>query len=140
MHKNIYYPGIEFDIPKDALRGALHKSTEGKRNMPATVIDNFETFQSEVESAENEVLVQFKADWCMPCKAMASLVEEVSKAYPDVKVVTVDIEGDGMEPVLQKYEVRAVPTFVHVDKKGAPIKSLSGTISKAELRSLLEGK
>jgi len=68
--------------------------------MPVTKIETFQSFQDEVESAER-VLVKFEADWCMPCRAMASVIEEIAKQHPNVKVVAVDVDGDGMEPVLQ---------------------------------------
>ncbi len=103
--------------------------------MPVTKITNFQSFQNEVETAEN-VLVEFEAEWCMPCRAMVSVVEEVAKQHPDVKVVAVDVDGDGMEPVLQKYGVRTVPTFVHV-RGGTSVRSASGNITRAELSLLL---
>jgi thioredoxin 1 len=103
--------------------------------MPITKIDDFQSFQAEIESAER-ILVKFEADWCMPCRAMASIVEEVAKQYPDVKVVAVDIDGEGMEKALEKYKVKAVPTFVHL-KSGTATKSTSGTISKDELSTFL---
>ena len=68
---------------------------------------------------------------------MSSVVEEISKQYPSVKFVAVDVEGEGMEALLQLYGVRSVPTFVHV-KEGGEARSTSGTVSKAELSSLIE--
>lgn len=103
--------------------------------MPVTKIKNFQSFQNEVENAD-KVLVEFEAEWCLPCRAMVSVVEEIAKQHPDVKVVAVDVDGDGMEPILQKYGVRTVPTFVHV-RGGTSIRSVSGNISRAELSSLL---
>jgi thioredoxin 1 len=104
--------------------------------MPVTKVEDFQSFQSEVECAE-KVLVKFEADWCLPCRAMASVIEEIANKHPDLKVVAVDVDGEGMEPVLKKYGVRAVPTFVHV-RRGTTIRSTSGTVSKAELSSLVE--
>jgi tRNA G46 methylase TrmB len=68
---------------------------------------------------------------------MATVVEEIAKQNPDLKVVSVDVDGDGIEPVLKKYGVRAVPTFVHL-RGGATVRSASGTISKADLSSLIK--
>jgi len=103
--------------------------------MTVTKIDDFQSFAEVIASTER-VLVKFEADWCMPCKAMASVVEEIANQHPDFKVVAVNVDGEGMEEALQTYEVRAVPTFVHV-KQGNAVRSDSGTLSKAELTSLL---
>lgn len=103
--------------------------------MPITKVDDLEEFQS-IISREEKVLVKFEADWCMPCRAMSSVVEEVAKLHPNVKVLAVDIEGEGIDEALVEYGVRSVPTFVHL-REGTKVRSTSGTVSKAELSSLL---
>lgn len=104
--------------------------------MPITKIENFQSFQFEIENAE-KVLIKFEADWCMPCRAMAPVVEEIARQYPDLKILAVDVEGEGIETLLKKYGVQAVPTFVHL-RKGTVIRSTSGTINKADLSSLIK--
>ena len=136
---SIYYPGMEFEIPEAAAVGMpwprRTSSEQGELQMPVTKVEDFEQFQS-IISQEERVLVKFEADWCSPCRAMSSVVEEVAKLHPDVKVLAVDIEGEGIDEVLSTYGVRSVPTFVHV-RSGAKVRSTSGTVSKAELSSLL---
>lgn len=104
--------------------------------MTVTKVEDFQSFQNEVEGAER-VLVKFEADWCMPCKAMTAVIEEIANRHPDLKVIAVDVDGEGMGPVLKKYKIRAVPTFVHL-RGGTAIRSTSGTVSRAELSSLIE--
>lgn len=135
---SIYYPGMEFEIPEAAAVGTPWRHTasdQGDLQMPVTKVDDFEQFQN-IISREERVLVKFEADWCMPCRAMSSVVEEVAKLHPDVKVLAVDIEGEGIDELLLEYGVRSVPTFVHV-REGAKVKSTCGTVSKTELSSLL---
>lgn len=103
--------------------------------MSVTKINDFKSFAEFVSSSE-KLLIKFEADWCMPCKAMASVVEEVAKQHPDFKVVSVDIDGEGMEEAIKKYNIKSVPTFVHV-RQGSTISSTSGTVSKDELNSLI---
>jgi thioredoxin 1 len=110
-------------------------STPGDRTMPVIKVENFQSFQDIVVKEEN-VLVKFEADWCMPCKAMSSVVEEIANQHPNVKVVAVDIETDGMDDLLTEYNVRSVPTFVRL-RKGTKVNSAVGTVSKAELSSLI---
>jgi thioredoxin 1 len=104
--------------------------------MSFTKVTNFQSFLNELEG-EGQVLVKFEAEWCMPCRAMTSVVEEVVNQYPDLKVIAVDVDGEGMEEALQQYKVRSVPMFVHL-RDGTIINSASGTVSKAELASLVE--
>lgn len=55
------------------------------------------------------VLIQFSADWCGPCKAMKSIVEEFKeKSSVTVQKVNVDSESD----IAQKYGVRSIPCFI----------------------------
>ena len=103
--------------------------------MPVTKVEDIQELQN-IISQEERVLVKFEADWCSPCKAMSPVVEEVAKLHPEVKVLAVDIEGDGIDEALTTYGVRSVPTFIHL-RSGSKVKSASGTVSKAELASLL---
>lgn len=105
--------------------------------MSVTKVEDFETFEKEVASVKRKVLVKFEADWCIPCEAMAAVVEDVARRYPEVKVVAVDIDGDGIDSILKEYGVRSLPTFVRVEN-GAIVRSATGTLTKAELSSLLD--
>jgi thioredoxin 1 len=103
--------------------------------MSVIIVDDFEQFTNIIQH-EERVLVKFEADWCMPCKAMASVVEEVAKLNPDVKVLAVDVEGDGIDEALKAYGVRSVPTFVSI-RGGTKVNVAQGTISRSELTSLI---
>jgi len=143
-----YFPGIEFECLEqaapEARKGgaerprALSNPTPSSRGpeMTVTKIEDFQTFKEVINSAE-KVLVKFEADWCVPCRAMASVVEEVAKKHPDFRVLAVDVDGEGMEEALQTYGVRTVPTFVRI-RQGSLVRSTCGTVSKAELASFLE--
>lgn len=125
---NEYYPGMEFDSPPEVSTPTnIKKSVERVRDS--------DTFRTIVEK-EAAVLVKFEADWCMPCKAMSSVVEEVANRYPNVKVVAINIEDEGMDNILTEYGVRSLPTFVHL-KQGKKVNSVCGTLSKSELSLLI---
>lgn len=141
--KKIYYPGMEFELPvaepssKDDSSDTSVNSNKlpGESRMPVTKIDDLKSFQ-DVISREERILVKFEADWCMPCRAMSSVVEEIANQHPDVKVLAVDIEGEGLDEVLVQYGVRSLPTFISL-RSGTKIGSACGTISKAELSTLI---
>lgn len=68
-------------------------------------------FESVVLKSEKPVLVDFFAEWCGPCKAMAPALEQVADALKDsVTVVKVDV--DQSPSIAQKYNVRAMPTLM----------------------------
>lgn len=139
---NNYYPGMEFELPaaeEEVLPNRKENGTTstGEKSMPVIKVEDFKSFQDIVVKEEN-VLVKFEADWCMPCKAMSPVVEEIANQHPNVKFLAVNIETDGMDDILLKYNVRSLPTFVHLHK-GTKVNSACGTISKAELSSLITG-
>ena len=127
---------MEFELPNNEETNIKkHNTVSGDTKMPVTKIDDLKSFQ-DIISNEDRILVKFEADWCAPCKVMSSVVEEVAKQHPNVNVLAVDIEGEGIDEVLVKYGVRSLPTFVSL-KSGAKVASACGTISKEELSSLV---
>ena len=60
---------------------------------------------------EPDVLVQFSAAWCGPCKVLTRTLGEVSKTNPNLKICKVDIES--APKTAEEYQVRAVPTIVY---------------------------
>ncbi len=100
-------------------------------------VSDVKSFQEELDSSDN-ILIKFEAEWCNPCKAMAPIIEDFAKNNPQLKVIAVDVDGDGIHDVLSKYGVRSVPTFVRL-KGGATIRTAAGTITRTELSTFAEG-
>lgn len=69
------------------------------------------SFQSEVLSAEQPVLVDFSAVWCGPCKMLDPIVEQLAQDWTGkVKVVKLDVDHN--PNIAMQYQVMGVPTLM----------------------------
>ena len=67
-------------------------------------------YTQEVLESNVPVLIDFFADWCMPCKMFAPIVDEVAAAHEGkVKVVKINIDDD--PELAQEYRVMSIPTL-----------------------------
>lgn len=92
-------------------------------------------FDKEVLQSDVPVLVDFWATWCMPCKMLAPVIEELAAEAKGYKVGKVDVD---QEPELaRKYRVMSIPTVL-VFKNGEVAASSVGVQSKEALENLLK--
>jgi thioredoxin 1 len=87
-----------------------------------------QSFQSEVLNAQTPVLVDFWAEWCGPCRAVAPMVEEIAAEYKGkLKVVKVDV--DESTDVAARYRIQSIPTLI-VFKGGQEVERVIGAVPK----------
>lgn len=97
---------------------------------------NSSNFDSEVLKADIPVLVDFWAEWCMPCKMLSPIVEEISQDLSDkLKVVKVNVDEN--PDLATNYGIQAIPTLL-VFKDGNVVGEIVGYISKKALKDKLE--
>lgn len=81
------------------------------------------------------VLVDFKADWCGPCKMMTPILKQVKQNFKDqIKIIKIDI--DQSPNVAQKFAVKGVPTLI-LFKKGKSVWRQSGVIQAHEINTII---
>ena len=90
-----------------------------------------DTFDTEVLGSEGPVLVDFWADWCGPCHAVAPVLDQIVEERSDLRLVKVNIDE---EPELaRRYGVMSIPTMILFDS-GEPKAAAMG----AQPKSMLE--
>ncbi|MCX6750224.1 MAG: thioredoxin [Candidatus Pacearchaeota archaeon] len=85
---------------------------------------------------EGTVLIDFYADWCMPCVMMGPIVEDVAEKFvKKLKVGKVNVE-DGHE-IAQKFNVSSIPNFV-LFKEGKVAANFVGAMSEEDFSEKLK--
>ncbi len=85
---------------------------------------------------EGIVLIDFFADWCMPCLMMAPVIEELSNKFEGkIKFGKVNIEDN--QELAQKYKISSIPNFV-LFKEGKPIEQFVGSMNIEDFSEKLE--
>jgi thioredoxin 1 len=94
------------------------------------------TFDTDVLKSDAPVLVDYWAEWCGPCKAIAPLLEEVAKDY-DGRLRVVKVNVDDNQQLTAQYGIRGIPTL-KLFKNGAEVATKVGALSKSQLTAFLD--
>lgn len=103
--------------------GEIHHVTDG-------------SFEEEVLKSEIPVLVDYWAEWCGPCKAIAPVLEEIASEY-DSKLKICKLDVDANESTPMKYGIRGIPTLM-LFKNGNVEAHKVGSLNKSTLAAFLD--
>ncbi len=93
-------------------------------------------FDAEVLGASAPVLVDFWAEWCMPCKILGPTIDELADSYKG-KALVGKVDIDANRDVAMKFGISAIPTVI-IFKDGQPAKKFVGLTKKEDLAAALD--
>lgn len=94
------------------------------------------TFEKEVLYSDIPVLVDFWASWCLPCKAVESIMNELEREYNGrVKICKINVDRNKFTG--HQYDIGGLPTFI-IFKNGEPVRREVAAKSKRELQDMIE--
>ena len=89
----------------------------------------------DIVNSEDLTIIDFSATWCMPCRMLAPILEQVADKMPSVSFFNLDIDEN--EEIAKRYRIFSVPTLVAF-KEGKVVDSLVGLNSFDEVLTFVK--
>ena len=132
--------------PNDKRTEANQETTKNKTNMKTikltkseflTKVANYETNPNEWKYlGDKPALIDFYADWCGPCKAIAPILEDLAAEYgDDIYIYKVDTEQE--EELAALFGIRSIPSLLFIPMGEKP-QMAQGAMPKAELKKAID--
>ncbi|MCW4035353.1 MAG: thioredoxin [Candidatus Bathyarchaeota archaeon] len=97
---------------------------------------NQNTFSSLLKNVKTPMVIDFWADWCMPCRMMAPVMEELAKAYAG-KAFFGKVNVDENPQIASMYGIMSIPHFV-IFKEGTVVEKIVGAVGRDPLENAVK--
>lgn len=93
-------------------------------------IKSLPEFEAEIKNGN--VLVDFWAAWCGPCRMLGPVLEDIATEHPELTILKVDVDSPSNQIIASQFRVNSIPTMVHF-KNGQAVGTQVGFVPKAPL-------
>jgi thioredoxin 1 len=95
-----------------------------------------ETFDAEMGKHDELLMVDFWAEWCAPCRAIAPTLDELARESAG-KVSLAKVNIDEHPALAARYGIRSIPTILFI-KSGEVVDQVIGAVPKAQIKKKLD--
>src|SRR5262245_18910792 len=110
----------------------------GNQDMAKTIHLTEQTFDEALAAADGLVMVDFWAEWCGPCQAIAPVLEKIADGS-DGRVTLMKVNVDENHSLAARYAIRSIPTILFV-KDGMVVESVVGAAPRAVLEEIVNAQ
>ena len=125
----------ELERIKEKKMKELFRNLEGKRKMSGKVVHVTDSNFNEVIGKNPFVLIDFWAEWCMPCRMMAPIVEDLAREYAG-KILVGKLNVDENHATAERFQVFSIPTLI-IMKNGEEVDRIVGYVPKSQIEIYL---
>ena len=116
-------------IKEEKIKKMLDQAKVGVTKLTTTSFDDF-------INTDKPVLVDFWADWCMPCRMMAPVMDELSQVYAG-KAKFGKVNVDENPQIASRYGIMSIPHFL-MFKNGSRVEKIVGAVGRGPLENALK--
>lgn len=117
------------NLKEEKMKKMLDQAKAGVTKLDSSNFDSFLT-------TDKPVLIDFWADWCMPCRMMAPVMDELAKAYAG-KALFGKVNVDENPQIAGRYGIMSIPHFL-IFKNGTRVEKIVGAVGRGPLEDSLK--
>ena len=94
-------------------------------------IDDFKKTIIET-TTNNLIIIDFFADWCGPCKAIAPHIEKLDEKYPNIEFYKINVDATDLEKICTACKIKSLPTFCYFHNRAYLFEVIGADITEIE--------
>jgi len=96
---------------------------------------DFEANEDWKFEGDKPAIIDFFAEWCMPCKQIAPILEELSDEHPEIDIYKINTEQE--QELAATFGIRSIPSILFIPKEGKP-QMAAGALPKESFEDMIE--